>query len=577
MDGAHLLITVLLVEDDAGDAFLIREFLSGRPDIESVRHETHLGKALEVCALEVFDVVLLDLNLPDAEGMETVSSLRSAVSVPIIVLTGQDDLETGVAALRHGAQDYLVKHHFGEETLWRSIRYTLERHRLQLEMEHYRRNLAAIFKGIPDAIVTVDHARRIVECNKAFERLASAPREKMIGVPLREAAQELPPSCMRTIDRSLDEERDVLESRIAFRSHGADRAFALSTTRFDDPNDERRGTTCILRDITRMADLEKRVRDRTGLERIKGHSPAMQDVYELLEHLRGLETTVLITGESGTGKELIADALHLGSPRGDKQLVKINCTALSENLLESELFGHVRGAFTDAVRDRKGRIELAQGGTLFLDEVGDLPQSVQVKLLRFLESREYERLGESETRKADVRLLAATNTDLTDAVAKGRFREDLYYRLKVMIVQLPPLRHRTVDIPLLSTHFLEELGVSMGKRIDGVSSEVLGILMAHSWPGNVRELRHAMEHAVILCQGGTILPFHLPSDLISPETAHAHTHQRTAQASTDRTKPDREAVLAALDQARWNKTQAAKVLGIGRRTLYAWLERLQIA
>jgi transcriptional regulator with PAS, ATPase and Fis domain len=277
-----------------------------------------------------------------------------------------------------------------------------------------------------------------------------------------------------------------------------------------------------------------------------------------------MEFNALICGESGTGKELIANAIHYGGSRAAGPLVKINCAALSEGLLESELFGHVRGAFTSAVTDRIGRIQSAEGGTLFLDEIGEISNQMQLRLLRFLESKEFEQVGESKTRKADVRVVAATNCDLKEKVRQGEFRQDLFYRLMGLVIELPPLRERVEDIPLIYDHFIRLFRESHHKNVSVVSESVRKMLLDHPWPGNVRELKNTVEYACALCRGELIQENHLPRHFISDTD-----HQRLAQAAGAAVGySEKAAIFEALDRTDWNKAKAARLLGMSRATLY---------
>jgi len=293
-----------------------------------------------------------------------------------------------------------------------------------------------------------------------------------------------------------------------------------------------------------------------------------------------VESTVLITGESGTGKELVAEALHFGGARSKGPLIKVNCSALSESLLESEIFGHTRGAFTGAIRDKIGRFEAAENGTIFLDEIGDISPRIQLNLLRVMERKEFERVGDSRTRKANVRVLAATNVDLLEKIRQGLFREDLYYRLKVMVIHLPPLRQRTEDIPLLTAHFISHFQASFGKNITKCSDEVMRLFMTYPWPGNVRELKHSLEHACILCPGGEITTAHLPADLLTslPAGLLRPLSPRPGPAASAPARPGSRGlspddITQALAQAGNNRAKAARLLGIDRRTLYRNMDR----
>ncbi|MEM5787363.1 MAG: sigma 54-interacting transcriptional regulator, partial [Syntrophobacteraceae bacterium] len=278
---------------------------------------------------------------------------------------------------------------------------------------------------------------------------------------------------------------------------------------------------------------------------------------------------VLITGESGTGKELVAEALHRSGDRSHKPLVKVNCSALPESLLESELFGHVRGAFTGAIRDNVGRFHRADGGTIFFDEIGDISPKVQLKLLRVLEESEFERVGSSTPNRVDVRMIAATNRNLMEKVSHGELREDLYYRLKVVEIRLPPLRDRREDIPLLIDHFRTGFNIKFKKTIEAISSDVLKAFLKYPWPGNVRELEHTMEHAFVLCSGNIITFDHLPADFLSAP-ANEHRSPDAIQAV------DSRAILEALDKTAWNKARAARLLGIDRVTLYRKIKKYNL-
>lgn len=305
---------------------------------------------------------------------------------------------------------------------------------------------------------------------------------------------------------------------------------------------------------------------------IIGKSKSWREVLDLVSRVARAETTVLLTGESGTGKEVVARAIHAASPRAGKPYAAINCAALPEQLLESELFGYERGAFTGALQSRAGRIEQAAGGVLFLDEVGKMSPAVQAKFLRVLQEREFQRLGGSRVQKADVRVIAATNRDLPAAIARGQFREDLYYRLRVFEIPLPPLRERREDIPLLADAFLDEIRKVVARPCAGISREAREALLAHSWPGNVRELRNAIERAIILCDGGLITAEHLPS----PRRGNGKGAAESSPALADGQglqDVERQLVEGALKDAQNNKARAARRLGITRSQLYSRLQK----
>ncbi len=311
--------------------------------------------------------------------------------------------------------------------------------------------------------------------------------------------------------------------------------------------------------------LRARVRERFSFPNIVGDSPELQAVFEVVKQAAPTKATVLILGESGTGKELVAQALHEESPRKDKPFVKVNCAALSESLLESELFGHEKGSFTGAIGRKEGRFELADGGTLFLDEIGEISASLQIKLLRVLQTREFERVGGTQTVKVDVRLVAATNKDLAAEVKAGRFREDLYYRLNVVAVTLPSLRQRKGDIPALVSHFIEKYARSYGKTVKGLAPGTLNALLAHSWPGNVRELENAVERAVVLTKGAELTADDLPPTLRGPRPKDVAGGSLIPGATM--AEIEREAILRTMEMVGGSTSRAAEVLGISVRKI----------
>lgn len=317
--------------------------------------------------------------------------------------------------------------------------------------------------------------------------------------------------------------------------------------------------------------LKKQLNTKFGLEHIVGESPAMVEVFERVKQVAPSRASVLILGESGTGKELIARAIHQLSPRANAHLVTVHCAGFPASLLESELFGHEKGAFTGAHERRIGRVEQAQGGSLFLDEIGEIDMTTQVKLLRFLGERTFERLGSNKTQTADVRLISATNRGLEGMVKEGTFREDLYYRLRVVTIDLPPLRTRLGDVPLLANSFVKESATENDKNVTGFTPEAMQALQRFNWPGNVRELRWAIESAVVLCRGERIGLRDLPeevreSNVVPSGTSDAIAHDKTPELSVK--EAEKQLIIRALDECRGNRTKAAEKLGMSRRTLH---------
>ncbi len=314
--------------------------------------------------------------------------------------------------------------------------------------------------------------------------------------------------------------------------------------------------------------MQEELERRSGFASIIGRSAEMKQVFEMVRQVAPSRSSVLITGESGSGKEMIAEALHYNSPRKDKSFIKLHCAALTESLLESELFGHEKGAFTGAIARKRGRFELAHLGTLFLDEIGEINQNVQIKLLRVLEEKRFERVGGEETIEVDVRLIAATNRDLKEAIGKGAFREDLYYRLNVVNIHIPPLRERKEDIPLLVAAFLKEFSQENGKPMEGIDAKARLALYNYSWPGNVRQLRNSIESAVVLAKGSTITMEDLPPN-IRGESGGDSLRLPLGASLAD---VEKEVIRSTLAREGGNKSRTAEILGIGRKTLHRKIE-----
>jgi DNA-binding NtrC family response regulator len=322
--------------------------------------------------------------------------------------------------------------------------------------------------------------------------------------------------------------------------------------------------------------LHKQLDSKFGLENIIGQSPGMREVFEMVQQVAPARTTVLLQGESGTGKELIAKAIHQLSPRAKQPMVSVHCAALAPTLLESELFGHEKGAFTGAHERRVGRIEQAQGGTLFLDEIGEIDASIQIKLLRFLGERTFERVGSNKTLTADVRLVVATNKNLEEMVKAGTFREDLFFRLNVVKIQMPPLRERAGDVPLLAQTFLREFAKENGKVVSEFTADALELLMNYLWPGNVRELRSAIERAVVLSRSEKITARDLPDSVRDAAASGSDPQRLLARGDLTVTEAEKQLIIRALKETKGNRTLAAKKIGMSRRTLHRKLHTYQL-
>ncbi|RLB08235.1 MAG: Fis family transcriptional regulator [Deltaproteobacteria bacterium] len=424
-----------------------------------------------------------------------------------------------------------------------------------------------ILDSIADGVFTVDKQWRITTFNKAAERITGFTREEAIGQYCYEIFRTN--VCLErcALRETMQSGQDIINKELnILDKYNREIPVSISTAVLRDEKGEIIGGVETFRDLSLIKELDKEIHEKYSFQDIISKHPSIVNIFRILPDIARSEATVLIQGESGTGKELIAQAIHNLSPRKDGPLVKVNCGALPETLLESELFGYLRGAFTDAKRDKPGRFKLAEGGTIFLDEIGDIPAGIQAKLLRVLENKEYEPLGGTSTIKADVRVVTATNKDLERLVKLGQFREDLYYRLNVVKIELPSLRERRMDIPLLIEHFIERFNKKTGKEIRGVSDEVMKILLNHPYPGNIRELENIIEHAFILCKGPQIQWEHLPSYLRNQKPST--TERRSIR------EIEKEHIINTLQRCSGNMTKAAQELGIHRTTLWRKLKKM---
>ena len=460
----------------------------------------------------------------------------------------------------------LIRDADGMITGFRTVsRDITDRRAAERELAEHRSRLEAIFRSVKDAIVTVDPELSVIEANKSTEAICGIAVKEIAGKTFSQCLNHCSKSCSEVLRLTLEKKMTIKEYRVECgHQQRHQQTVSVSSSPLLDPEGKFMGAVLVIRDITLLRDLERELRERHQFQSIIGRSKKMQDIYRLLEDLANLETTVLITGESGTGKELVARALHYSGQRAFKPFVTVNCSALAENLLESELFGHVKGAFTGAIKDKQGRFQAASGGTILLDEIGDISPLIQLKLLRVLQEKEFERVGESVPQRVDVRVIASTNKNLIEKVRKGEFRQDLYYRLKVVEVSLPPLRERLEDLPLLVDHFCHSFNERFKKNIEGISNDALGKFMDYTWPGNVRELEHVMEHAFVLCHGGVITLEHLPSEIRD----YGRPERIAAQEARTHGSNGAQEILNALNKTHWNKTKAARLLGISRRTIY---------
>ena len=449
-----------------------------------------------------------------------------------------------------------------------------------------------IIDTVPDGLMVLDHGCLIQRCNRAMEALTGYPEEKIVGRPC--AVLDF---CHSETGESLNVEKQCLlsgsgsdpgprELECTLVNRDGETVPVRKVTRvIRDSLGRAVGLLDILTDLRPLRKLELEIRklknpaQGSGPGRLIGTSVLMKEVYERISFAGDSDVNILIEGETGTGKELIAEAIHEASHRREKPLVRINCSALSESLLESELFGHVRGSFTGAVNDKIGRIEAAEEGTLFLDEIGDISPVIQLKLLRVLQEHEYERVGESVTRKASIRIIAATHRNLRQRVAEGKFREDFYYRIHVFSIAVPPLRSRREDIPVLFESFIDRMNQRTGKRIDCLLPEARKAIMEYCWPGNVRELENAIEHAFVTCPDHCIRLEDLPFEIRTALQREVECGERFGPLKTSSLSLGpltREKMLSTLRECGWNRSEAARRLGIDRTTVWRRLKQWNI-
>jgi PAS domain S-box-containing protein len=428
----------------------------------------------------------------------------------------------------------------------------------------HRDNLEHVLDSLKEGILAHDTERRIFFINREAERITGYDRAEILGRDCHEAFGaplcggrcafcDHPPELPDPADYCLN---------LTTKS-GEPRRIEMTVTRMRDGAGRTTGVLASFKDVTDLFRLQLRAGELAAFGNIIGRDSKMLDVFKQIRDVAGYDFPIHVSGETGTGKELVANAVHNESRRAGAAFVPINCGALPEGLIESELFGHVKGAFSGAVRDKKGRFELADRGSVFLDEVAELSNNMQVKLLRFLQEGRFERVGGEQTLSVDVRVISATNKNLKKEVERGRFRDDLYYRLNVIPIRLPALRERKIDIPPLIDHFLNEAGLRYERAPLKVSSRAMALMLDYRWPGNVRELQNAIQFAFVKCSGSVIEPEDLPLEL--RETQPVCVRPGPAR------KLDAESVRTALERTAGNKVKAAKLLGVGRATLYRFL------
>ncbi len=599
-------ISILVVDDEESLRLTFQLFLQ-RQGYNQVLTASSFEEALTAVSEHTFDLIISDIVLEGTSGIDLLRKIREmGVECPVVMVTGYPNVETASEAVRLGAFDYISKP-VDKETLLKTARLALRQYRLERDKERVEQEskqfqalLETIFRSVSDAIITLDPDFTVLTMNQAgsslMQELHPGSRE---GADFRELCNR---DDLRTF---IDDAFHVLKTRYEIKDHrvecmtaaNSQKVLSVCMSPFNDGHGGYCGVIIVIRDMTKM--IPEKGGHRSRFHRFIGQSDAMQTVYTMIKNVGKVDTTVLITGESGTGKELAAEALHEESHRKNRPMVTVDCTAIPENLLESELFGHRKGAFTGADRDRLGRILQADGGTLFLDEIGNISAMVQLRLLRFLQEKTFYPVGRDTPIQVDVRVITATNLDLKKMVENGDFREDLYFRLRVIDIILPPLREREGDVPLLVHHFIANIAKKIGKEISGISDQALLQISQYPWPGNVRELEHVLERACVLCHGSTITSEQLPAEIIEfrhgmqprpveeqhviiPPVGNSQVFTPPPQAQENLALQAQEnlapqdRILNALRKSGGNKAKAARLLGIDRSTLYRKIKELQI-
>ena len=597
-------LRVLLVEDSPDDAdLLLLELRRGGYEVDSRRVDTAEGVATALGEAE-WDIVISDYAMPGFSGLDALKLVRSRdADLPFILVSGTIGEDVAVEAMKAGAHDYIMKGNLTRlaPAIERELRETeVRRRREQAEdsLEHEQAYSRAIIASMADALFVISADGAIRTCNgRALDMLGYA-REELVGHSMGKLfAMDpgVPEDNLLRIRNGL-RRGELRDFDTQLRKHdGETLAVSLSCASLHEGRMAAPEIVLVARDITDRRLLQEKQRNyaeylAAEAERAReyaeavlkmsdshhkliGKGPAYDEIVSFVCDAAEVPSPVLVLGESGTGKEVVARSIRLNSPRGEKSFVVVDCAALGASLLESELFGHEKGAFTGAHETKAGLIEMADGGTLFVDEIGEMPLELQSKLLRALERGEFRRVGSVETRRADIRVIAATNRDLAKEVEKGRFRTDLYYRLNVLCITLPPLRERREDVPLLARHFLGHSRVTTPNK-KHFRQDTLEHLSAYDWPGNIRELGNVIERAVILSRrGDCITPDHLPPEI--------HKMATRAPAAPNRSRSlaeaEREAIVAALAEVVGNKTKAAAILGISRVTLRDKIQKYGIA
>lgn len=573
------------------------------PDFELL-HAMNGKMAYEIIKQSIDDnkpiaVVYVDMRMPPGwDGLETIRKIREIdKNVEIVIMTAYSDkpLSEIIYDMELLHKLLYIRKPFAREEIQQMTISLVEKWNTEMELELNRQRLESVINSTRDSISMFDKMGNLVFANKRYLDMFELNEEYLLHKSKEELISSIkkyfhePEKFEKSYESFFANPEGVYEDIVEVREP-ARKMFYLYTAPVFDIEEKIAGRIMIYRDITKEIEIEEWksevLRLRSMLEReysydkIIGKSKKMQEVYALVYQASQSNINVLIQGESGTGKELIARAIHYNSPRKKGQFVAVNCAAIPETLIESELFGHEKGAFTGAASRKIGQFELANGGTILLDEIGEMYPLLQAKLLRVIQEREIQRVGGTTTIPIDVRIISSTNKDLSLAIKQGKFREDLFYRIAAFPINVPPLRERRDDIPMLAEHFLNQAAEKCGKSITLISTEAMEMLINYDWPGNVRELENAIERAVLIEQSGVIQPSSLPPWIVSTKKSHTSTVLRSEIADTNEIIPleelEKQAIINALKITNNNIQQAAKALGINRATVYRKMEKYNI-
>lgn len=560
---------VFIVEDDKMLAFWLENKLkSMRYDVAGIA--ANGKKAINQVGETNPDVVLMDIFINGPmDGIDAAKAIKEQYKLPIIFITAYSDESTIERAKVVEPEAYLLK-----PIKERDLIVTLE---IALYKNQYEKRLSAIYDSIEDGIITTDNQGNITSINTAAQQLTGISREAALG---QKCLKIFNNHMCKNIDIDSTDKPDVHENPF-YQNRKLQRTYIerekgklipvnINSTTLIEGNDRVVGKVCVLRDLSPFEELNKKLLNQYTFEDIISKNEKITEIFRILPEIANSSSSTLIEGETGVGKELFARAIHNISHRKNKPFVSINCGALPETLLESELFGYEAGAFTDAKKSKPGRLTVANGGTIFLDEIGEMSEAMQVKLLRVIEEREFHPLGSNKSIALDIHLISATNKDLMQQIKQKKFREDLYYRINIFKLYIPPLKERKEDVPLLIEHFIRRFNLLKQKNVQMVSDEVFQLLMNYDYPGNIRELENILEHAVVLCKGEVIEKRDLPLKLQEQERKEPVYAGSLAQATMEFEK---NFIKEVLKRKHGVHSDTAKELGISLTTLWRKLNK----